>query len=233
VETVAVSITETAAVNAVLKVAGIVVDPIIVTNAAPLIKTDNPTLGQVFDGRTAAELPLATRNFTQLLGLAAGASAFLTDNTVVGRNSQNVAVNGARVSQNNLQINGIDANFGIGNSRQVVSPAPESIAEFKIQTSLYDASFGRAGGGNVQVITKTGTNKLSGAIYDYFRDTALTANNPFLKAANLPRPVLERNIFGFALGGAIKKDRAFFFVSYQTTRSALIGNRGGTNDDYQ
>ena len=216
-ENVTVSITETAAVNAILT-AGISIAPVTVNNSAPLIKTDNATLGLVFDGQTATVLPLATRNFTQLFGLAAGTATYLTDNTVVGRNTQNVSVNGARVSQNNFQTNGIDANFGVGFSRQIASPAPESVAEFKIQTSVYDATFGRAGGGNVQIVTRSGTNKLSGAFYDYFGDTSLNANNPFLKAARLARPVLERNIFGFTLGGAIKKDRAFFFVSFQTTR---------------
>jgi hypothetical protein len=217
-ENAAVSVTETTFLNAVLTVAGITTNPVIVNNNAPLIKTDNPTLGLIFDGQTAANLPLATRNFTQLFGLAAGATAFLTDNSLVGRNTQNVSVNGARLGQNNFQINGIDANFGVSNSRQIAAPAPESVAEFKIQTSVYDASFGRAGGGNIQIVTRSGTNKLSGVIYDYFTDTALNANNPFLKAARQPRPVLERNIFGFTLGGVLRKDRAFFFVSYQTTR---------------
>jgi hypothetical protein len=216
-ENVTVSLTGTAAVDAILT-AGISVDPVTVNNAPARIKSDNAALGLVFDGQTAAALPLATRNFTQLFSLAAGASAFLTDNTVVGRNTQNVSVNGARFGQNNFQINGIDANFGVSTSRMIAAPAPESVAEFKIQTSVYDAGFGRAGGGSVQIVTRSGTNRLSGAIYDYFTDTALNANNPLLKAARQPRPVLRRSIFGFTLGGTLKKDRAFFFVSFQTTR---------------
>ena len=219
-ETVTVSITETTSVNVVLTVAGIIIDPITVNHTPPLIKTDNPTRGQVIDERTVAELPLATRNFTQLLGLTSGASVYLTDNTVVGRNSSNVSVNGARVAQNNIQINGIDANGGTAYAfpLPLANPAPESIAEFKVQTSLYDATFGRAGGGSIQIVTKSGSNEFRGTVYDYFRNTALTANNPFLKAVGAQRPVLERNVFGGTLGGAIKKDRAFFFVSYQTTR---------------
>ena len=217
-ETVTVSITETATINPVLTVGTVVFEPITVNNTAPLIKTDNPTLGNVFDSRTISDLPLPTRNFTQLLGLTAGTSVYLVDNTVVGRNTQNVSVNGARVSQNNFQINGVDANAGISFNRPIPNPAPESIAEFKVQTSLFDATFGRSGGGNVQVVTMSGSNKLSGSIYDYFRTTALTANNPYLKAIGLPRPVLERNVYGGTFGGAFRKNRAFFFVSYQTTR---------------
>ena len=216
--TVTVRITETTTVNATLEVGRVVADPVTVENDSVLIKIGTTTLGQVFDGQAAAELPLATRNLTQLFALAPGTSAFLTDNTVIGRNTGNVSVNGARLSQNNFQINGIDSNFGFATSLRVASPAPESIAEFKIQTSLYDASFGRTGGGSVQIVTRGGTNKLSGKIYEYFADDALNANNPFLKAAGQRRPVLERNIFGVTLGGAIKTDRAFFFTSYQTTR---------------
>jgi hypothetical protein len=123
-ESITISITETATVNAVLSVAG-VVEETTVESDAPLVKTDSPTLGQVFDERTISNLPLATRNFTQLLGLTAGAATYLTDNTVVGRNSQNVAVNGARVSQNNFQINGIDANAGISAGLPLANPAAE------------------------------------------------------------------------------------------------------------
>ena len=219
-EAVTVRITETTSVNAVLTVAGITADPVTVNHTAPLIKTDNATLGQVIDERTIAGLPLATRNFTQLLGLTAGTTTYLTDNTVVGRNTSIVSVNGSRVTQNNIQINGIDATGGSAYvfPLTLASPAPESIAELKVQTSLYDATFGRAGGGSIQVVTKSGSNKFRGTVYDYFRNTALTANNPFLKAVGARRPVLERNVFGGAFGGAIKKDRAFFFVSYQTTR---------------
>jgi hypothetical protein len=97
-------------------------------------------------------------------------------------------------------------------------PAPETIEEFKVQTSLYDASFGRGGGGNVQAITKSGSNNIHGAVYEYLRNEALNANNPFLKTAGVDRPVLNRNVFGGLFGGPIKQDQTFFFVSYQGTR---------------
>ena len=75
-------------------------------------------------------------------------------------------------------------------------PAPETIQEFKVQTSLYDATFGRGAGGSVQAVTRSGTNEFHGALYEYFRDDAFNANNPFLKAAGVERPVLKRNVFG-------------------------------------
>jgi carboxypeptidase family protein/TonB-dependent receptor-like protein len=217
-DNVQVVITETTSVNSALTVAGVIADPVLV-RVAPLIQRDGPQLGRVVDSRAVSELPLATRNFTQILGLSPGTSMDLPDNTAVGRNSQNVSVNGARTTQNNYQINGVDANFIRNNNLiNLAVPAPESIQEFKVQTSLYDATFGRSGGGNIQAVTKSGANDFHGAAYEYFRNDALNANNSFLKGAGVQRPVLSRNVFGGLLGGPIKTDKAFFFGSYQGTR---------------
>src|SRR5438132_1357051 len=215
---VQVFITETTRADALLTVAGVVVDPVVV-RIVSLIQRDGPQLGRVVDSRAVSELPLATRNFTQILGLSPGAAVELPDNTAVGRNSQSISVNGARTTQNGYQINGIDANnIASNNSLRLAVPAPETIQEFKVQTSLYDATFGRSGGGNVQAVTKSGANDFHGAAYEYFLNDALNANNPFLKAAGVKRPLLRRSFFGGLLGGPIKKDKAFFFISYQATR---------------
>ncbi|MGQ0762787.1 MAG: carboxypeptidase regulatory-like domain-containing protein [Acidobacteriota bacterium] len=179
-DSVLVAITETTIVNVELEVAGINVDPVFVRFSPPL-KNDGPQLGRVVDSRPLSELPLATRNFTQILALSPGASVTLPDNTALGRNSQNVLVNGARVTQNNFELNGVDANNIATNAAALLAvPAPETIQEFTVQTSLYDASFGRAGGGSVQAITRSGSNEFRGAAYEYFRDESLNANNPFL-----------------------------------------------------
>src|SRR5947207_511298 len=192
----------------------------------PLLQTEGSQLGRIVDSRAVSELPLATRNFTQILGLSAGTSTELPDNTAVGRNSQMISVNGARATQNNYQINGVDANnIRNNNAVRAAVPAPETIQEFKVQTSLYDATFGRAGG-NIQAVTRSGANDYHGAAYEYFLNDALTANNPFLKAAGVRRPVLKRNIFGGLLGGRLKRDKAFFFISYQGTRE-----RNGASDN--
>ena len=229
-DSVQVLITETTLVNAngphALTVSGVIAEPVVI-RMAPLIQRDGPQLGRVVDSRTVSELPLATRNFTQLLGLSPGTSLELPDNTAVGRNSQNISVNGARATQNNYQINGVDANnIRNNNAVRVAVPAPETIQEFKVQTSLYDAIFGSSGGGNIQAVTRNGTNDLHGASYEYFLNDALTANNPFLKAAGVRRPVLKRNLFGGLLGGPIKRDKTFFFISYQGTRE-----RNGASDN--
>jgi hypothetical protein len=213
-----VVITETTTVNAELTVAGINVEQVTV-RATPLIQAGGPQLGRVVDSRAVAELPLATRNFLQILALSPGTSVSLPNNTALGRNSQSVSVNGARRTQNNFEINGVDANRLDNNTAGAVAvPAPETIQEFKVQTSLYDATFGRGAGGSVQAVTRSGTNEFHGALYEYFRDDAFNANNPFLKAAGVERPVLKRSVFGGLLGGPVNTDRAFFFASYQGTR---------------
>ena len=222
---VRVVITETAKVNADLSVAGLSAGAVTVS-AAPFIQTGGPQMGRVVDSRAVAELPLATRNFLQILALSPGAFVDLPDNTALGRNSQSVSVNGARGTQNNFEFNGVDANaLSQNNAASVAAPAPETIQEFKVQTSLYDATFGRGAGGSVQAVTRGGTNEFHGALYGHFRDEAFNANNPFLKAAGIERPVLKRGVFGALVGGPVKADRAFFFASYQGTRE-----RNGASD---
>src|SRR5262249_14784820 len=93
-----------------------------------------------------------------------------------------------------------------------------TIEEFKVQTSLYDARYGRSGGANIQLVTKSGANNFHGSAYEFFRNDALDANNPFLVASAQPRPLLRRNVFGADFGGPIRRDKAFFFVSYQGAR---------------
>src|SRR5439155_7051322 len=139
----------------------------------------------------------------------------------------------------------IDANrIDTNSATSLAVPATETIQEFKVQTSLYDATFGRGGGGNIQAVTRSGTNDFHGAAYEYFRNDALNANNPFLKAAGVKRPTLKRNVFGGLLGGPVKSDRVFFFASYQGTRerngasdisltSSILISRGLTDDRSQ
>jgi hypothetical protein len=166
VENVVVVITETTHVNFSLKVGSVIEELVSVRVDPTLIQKDGPQLGRVVDSRAVSELPLATRNLTQILGLSPGTAVDLPDNTAVGRNSQSISVNGVRTTQNNYQINGIDSNNIRSNNLQGIAvPAPETIQEFKVQTSLYDATFGRSAGGNIQAITRSGANEFHGAAY--------------------------------------------------------------------
>jgi Carboxypeptidase regulatory-like domain/TonB-dependent Receptor Plug Domain len=216
---VTVAITETTFVDATLAVADAPGESVTVYSTVPVVQRDGPQLGRVVESRLLTELPLSARNFTQILGLSPGTAGFLADGTSVGRNTQTLSTNGARVTQNNFQINGVDVNgMGTNAAVTIATPAPETIQEFKVQTSLYDATYGRSGGGNIQVVTRGGSNEFHGAAYEYFRNDVLSANNPFLKAAGVRRPVLRRNVFGGILGGPIQRDKVFFFFSYQGTR---------------
>jgi hypothetical protein len=222
---VIVRITETTHVSVKLDVAG-TTENMTVTAEAPLLQTTSPANGRVVDSETVSELPLATRNFTQILGLSTGATTYLADNTSVGRNSQNISVNGGRVTWNNFQINGVDSNsMGTNSAPSLSIPSPETIEEFKVQTSMYDASFGRSAGGNIQAVTKSGTNNYHGSLYEFFRNDVLNANDPILKFAGVKRPTLRRNVYGGTLGGPIVKDKLFFFGSYQGTREANAASR--------
>src|SRR6266852_4756447 len=207
-------------VNVVLSVASTSFE-VTVSDTPPLVQADGPQLVTELAAETVANLPLPTRNFLQLATLAPGVSVELTNNSAIGRNSPHFFVNGARSEQNNLQINGVNANDIYGHDFAAVAiPAPESIQEVVVQTSMYDASLKSTGGANIQVTTKSGTNQVHGSLYDYLRNDALNANDANLKQAAVGRPVLRRHVYGATLGGPIRKERAFYFLSYQGVREA-------------
>jgi hypothetical protein len=148
---ISVRINETTIADVTLAIGARVETVVVKGNSAPLLQMNGPQLGAVVDSQAVANLPLASRNFTQILTLSPGTAAYLPDSTAVGRNTQAISVNGARVTQNFFQINGIDATtMGTNGVILVGVPAPETIEEFKVQTSLYDARYGRSGGGNIQ-----------------------------------------------------------------------------------
>src|SRR5689334_19898172 len=184
------------------------------------VETTTAATGQAIESSTIRELPLATQNFEQLLTLSTGAQSDLNASAQLGRGNVRVIVNGQREDNNNYLIEGISAtDYNVAQATYVPLPNPDVIQEFKVQTSLYDASQGRNGGGNVNAILKSGTRQLHGDAYEYFRNDVLNANDYFLNAAGQPRPSVKQNIFGGSLGGPVVKEKfGFFFVSYQGTR---------------
>src|SRR5882724_8123870 len=224
---VQVQITEVSRLKIQLGLSG-AKEQIAVSAKPSLLQTENATLGRVIDRNTIEELPLVNRNFTEILGLTAGINTDIVDATQLGAGSQEIRANGARSSDNSFMLNGVDANSYGSNITEVTPfggagiaiPAPDTIQEFKVQTSLYDAQYGRGGGANVNVETRAGTAELHGNFYYFGRNEALDANNFFANATGAPRGEFRRSQPGGTLGGPMpwSKKRAFFFVSYQATR---------------
>jgi hypothetical protein len=195
------------------------------------IQNDDSALGRVVNGNAVSTLPLVTRNFTQIAGLSPGVVAGVfnagelgiggTALSQISPSNDGVFVHGARSYENNWQLDGIsvsDVQGSGSSSGGIPIPNPDTIQEFKVQTGLYDAAYGRYAGANVSVITKMGSNAYHGTIFEFFRNDILNANDFFFNRTGQPRPALKQNQFGFALGGPAKKDKVFFFGSYQGTR---------------
>jgi len=220
----AVVVTEISTLN-VQMVLGESVETVEVSTTPQAVQSENAALGTVVESHTITELPLSTRNFTQVLSMSSGVVADVSSAANLGNGTQDFYVNGSSNTSNNFQMDGADVNnFGSGRAGSFLQqggipiPNPDAIQEFKIQTSLYDAGYGRGAGANVEVITKSGTNQLHGSVFEFLRNDKLDANDFFLNQQNQPRAVMKQNQFGASLGGPIIKDKFFLFGSYQGTR---------------
>jgi hypothetical protein len=190
-----------------------------------LLNTEDATLGSVIDNNSVAKLPLAIRNWDDLLALVPGVQGDrYTEQgggTSFGRTG-GVNVHGARSLQNNFLLDGVDNNSISENVQELTSqvsrPSVDAIQEFKVVTSPYSAEYGRSPGAAVSVSTKSGTNEIHGTAYDFFRNEKMDTIDFFSKRANQPKPANDQNQFGGNLGGPIIKDKAFFFVDYEGTR---------------
>jgi hypothetical protein len=194
------------------------------------VDTTDATTGQALENSTIRSLPLATQNFQQLLTLSTGAQAELNAAAQLGRGEVRIQVNGQREDNNNYSIEGISVtDYNVAELTNTPLPNPDVVQEFKVQTSLYDASQGRNGGGNINAVLKSGTNQFHGDVYEFFRNTVLDANEYFLNQTGAPRPVIQQNIFGGSLGGPVSPGGklGFFFVNYQGTRQRS-GDSPGT-----
>lgn len=221
---VQVRITETTRITASLK-PSVVKEVVEVESEAATVNTTDATTGESLVAATITDLPMATRNFQQLLTLSAGASSDLNNASQLGRGAVYMHVNGGREDNNNYLIEGISASdYAFGELTYTPLPSPDAIQEFKVSTSLYDASQGRNGGGNINATLKSGTNKFHGDAWEYFRNTALDAHDYFLG-----KVVIKQNIFGGDFGGPVgpKAELGYFYVNYQGTRQRS-GDSPGT-----
>jgi hypothetical protein len=224
-----ISVTETLRVDPRLRLATQLQSTEVQSQPMLMIQTDTSALGRVVNESTLSELPLVTRNFTQITGLSPGVIVGVynagelglggTALSQIAASNDGIFVHGARSYDNNFILDGIsvsDVQGSASGSGGIPLPNPDSLQEFKVQTGLYDAGYGRYAGANVSVITKAGGNAFHGTVFEFFRNDALDASDYFLNRV----PVLKENQFGFAFGGPIKKDKLLFFTSYQGTRQS-------------
>ena len=187
-----------------------------VTSDAPLVETSSTQLGAVVNNRSVNELPLNARDSYQFLQLQPGVQSQLgsSGGTFYGSDSAgSVSVNGGRSRANNFSVNGGDANDQFVNL-PTVQPTPDAIEEFRVISNTFDAEYGRNSGAVVNVVTKSGTNQWHGNVYEYFRNKVLNAQGYF----NTVKPQFNQNQFGGTFGGPLRKDRTFFFTSYEGRR---------------
>jgi hypothetical protein len=208
---------------------GQVTEVVNVAAAAPLLTTENATTGTVIENKRIVELPLNGRNFLQLVALSPNVSfGFGTagqQRSIQGgqRSEQNISVSGQRSEYNRFSLDGIentDTNF----NSYTFLPSIDALAEFKVQTGVYPAEFGRATS-QINVSTKSGTNAYHGALFEFFRNDNLDANNYAFTSARPPKDPFVRNQYGFTLGGPVVvpkifngHDRLFFLFNYEALR---------------
>lgn len=184
------------------------------------VDTRTATTGDVITGTQVRNIPLPTRNFLDLTALQAGTAARMQSAAVVGRGSPTLDVAGSRGTANNFVLDGVDANsFGSNNLSTVPVPNPDAVGEFRVSTSMYDASQGRGSGGNINVVLRSGTDHYHGGLFEFYRSNNFNANDFFANAQGKPVPVLLQNQFGGQVGGPVPKVKdTFWFFSYQGTR---------------
>ena len=188
-----------------------------VTSAAPLVETSTASVGTVIGAQEVVGLPLNLRRFGALAVLVPGT---VTDNGGFASNAQGspfsettYSANGARSASNNILIDGADSK-SLSYGGFALQPPPDAIQEFKIQTNIYSAAFGKTAGSTINLVTKSGTNGLHGSAYEFLRNDALDARNFFATG----RPEFRRNQFGFTVGGPVRKNKTFFFGNYEALR---------------
>jgi hypothetical protein len=228
VQNVTLDIQQQALVNVVLKT-GTATESVVVTEAPELMQTQSSSVGQVIEEKAIENLPLNGRDYTMLVFLTPG----VTIPQQGARASNQFVANGARVAQNDYLLDGIDNNSNsvdyLDGKADVIKPPVDAIGEFKMMTSDFPAEFGRAGGAIVNATLKSGSNKLHGSVWEFFRNDALDAYNNYFTpdATQSAKPELRQNQFGATAGGRIWKDKTFWFADYEGTRILNGSNYSG------
>jgi hypothetical protein len=227
VRAVRVEVQQTAMIEASLEV-GALTESVDVKAETPLVQSSTSSLGQVIENKQIVDLPLVGRNTLSLIGLTAGAQPIGQFGGIPARtNAYNqgfFSTSGSQVLTNETLIDGVPANAALFNAPAFV-PVVDGVEEFKVQTNTLAAEFGRTGGGVVNLVTKSGSNKIRGSAYEFFRNNHLDANNFFSNRSGTPRPLSTTNQFGGTLGGPIVipkvydgHDKTFWFFNYEGLR---------------
>jgi hypothetical protein len=195
-----------------------------VAATAPLIQTDTSSLGQVVSQVQISSLPLNERNFVNFAYLAPGVQID-AENTLVSSQGLALSANGARQISNNFLLDGIDNNDLVINQYSAL-PSVDAIQEFKVQTGTYSAEYGRSSGAQINVVLKSGTNSFHGTGYEYLRNQHLDAKNAFDLPGDTPK--LNRSQFGGSVGGPLRKDKTFFFSTFEYLRLRQADTRIAT-----
>ncbi len=192
-----------------------------VTESTPLLQAQNAMVSSLVSNDQIVEIPLQTRTFTGLLllspGATTGSSGNLNSSPYAMRGNANISVNGSSAQNNSYFIDGM-VNRNLWLSTLIMVPTVDSIQEMRVLTSNYTAEYGIAAGAITVVVTKSGTNRLRGSLYEFLRNDKLDSNSFFNNRAGVARPSFRRNEFGGTVGGPIRKDRTFFFTDYQGIR---------------
>jgi len=238
---IVIHVQDALAINFTLPI-GAASEIVTVKGGTPLVNTENATVGTVVDRTFVENLPLNGRSFQALIQLTPG--VVLTPST--SNDGGQFSVNGQRADANSFTVDGVSANIGatasgnpgpqtsgnlpgftaLGTTQSLVSV--DAMQEFKVQTSTYSAEYGRQPGGQILIVTRSGTNQLHGSLFDYLRNDVFDANDWFADRAGQPKPPERQNDFGGTLGGPVViprlyngNDRTFFFLSYEGLRLRL------------
>ncbi|HEU0118939.1 MAG TPA: TonB-dependent receptor [Bryobacteraceae bacterium] len=215
-------VTQTARIDFTLKT-GTVTESIDVTAAAALIDSETTTVGQVIENKRIVELPLNGRNYLDLAALTAGTNPGRGGRT---QDQGGFSAGGQHIYQVQVTVDGVDnssvASGGpLGFEAQAVKPSVDAVGEFRVVTNNLSAEYGTRMGGQVFVNIKSGTNQFHGSAFEFLRNSSLDGTNFFANRAGNPKPTYKQNQFGGTFGGPIRRDKTFFFGSYEGTRTRL------------
>src|SRR5262245_13568092 len=217
------TIGETVVVDLTLKIASgeYKVD---VSDAAQIVNTETPELSYLVGERAIRELPLNGRNYTDLAPLQPGVTSFpLRDGGSVVAHGSGVSVNGQDIRSNVYLLDGTlqnDFTNGPAGSAAGTALGTESIREFRVEANSYSAEFGRNYGGQINAVSKSGSNQFHGSAYEFLRNDNMDARN-FFDSEPIGKPEFKRNQFGGTVGGPIRTDKTFFFLGYEALRERL------------